>query len=217
MAIVVIPVGVTKETVSGLLSHVAERGRVEGLVAVTTPGFEDVKREIIEALRTSAELLNARFESIIVEFDDEEATAKVYRALKSVGSREVYVSLITGSRYLIPILVQALLRYAYDTGAKVYAVHGIEGEGYRVEPLKGFLVYKLTREQKRLFKIIYGYQSEELRSKEDLINKYGFSRSVYKALRGLEEKGLITRRRNRILKTFPGKLLYNLLREVGEV
>ncbi len=217
MAVVVIPVGVTKETVSGLLSRIVEKSRVEVIVVVSTPGYESVKKDIIETLKKSAELLGAGFEAITIGFADVEASTKIYRVLRKIGLREVYVSLITGSRYLIPIMLQALLKYAHSAGARVYAIHGIEGESYSIEPLIGFTAYTLIREQRRLFKLIYMYPEEGLRTKEDLIEKYGFSRSVYKVLRELEEKGLIIRRRNKILKTFPGKLLYNLLREVGEI
>ena len=217
MAMVIMPVGVTKETVSGLFSRIAERSRIEYVLVITTPGYENVKRDIIEALRKSAELLDAGFEVITIGFGDVEASARIYRVLRSIGLREVYVSLVTGSRYLIPIMLQALLRYAHDTGAMVYAIHGIEGESYSIEPLTGFATYTLVREQRKLFKLIYEHPGEELRTKEDLVERYGFGRSVYKALRGLKEKGLIIHRRNRISKTFPGKLLYNLLVEAGEI
>ncbi len=230
-----IPIGVTKEKVTGLLSYVVERSKIEGIVALTLPGFEEVKRDILSTLRGSADLLRARFEEVSIGLGDAEASAKIYRALKKIGSKEVYVSLITGSRYFIPIIMQALLRYSRDEGAMVYAIYGLEGvppevlekrglQGaagaggeYEVVPLLGFLVDGLVREQKKIFRLIYEQDKDELRTKEDLIEKYGFSRSVYKALDGLEKKGLIEHRRDRIIKTFPGKLLYNLLREAGEI
>jgi len=215
--LIILSIGVTRETVVGLLKHIANGGSVEGIVAETTPGYEDAKKPIVEGIRTTAELLDARFCYIIVGFGDEHASSRIYRVLREIGSRQVYASFITGSRYLIPILMQALLRYSHDTGAEVYAVHGIEGEKYFITPLTGYTVYKLDRTQKRIFKLIYMYPGDELRTVEDLIEKYSLGKSVYKVLRGLERKGLIIHRRNRVVKTFPGKLLYNLLREAGEL
>ena len=46
-----------------------------------------------------------------------------------------------------------------------------------------------------------------------LLEGLGLSRSVYKALKGLEEKGLIIHRRNKVIKTFPGKILYGIMVE----
>jgi hypothetical protein len=213
----VLPLGVTGETVRGILENIAGKERIESIIIVTTPGYEDVKKSIIEGVKTMSILLGARFNLLVIGFGDEHASEKIYRAMREAGSGKVYVSFVTGSRYLIPILMQAILRYAHDTGAEVYAIHGIEGGEYRIEPLAGYIIYKLNRTQREVFKLIYEHPGEEVRVKEDLIERYGFGRSIYKVLKGLEEKGLVIHRRNKVLKTYPGKLLYNLLREVGEV
>ena len=59
-------------------------------------------------------------------------------------------------------------------------------------------------------------RKEEIKTKEDLMLQYNLGRSIYKALRALKEKGLIEWKRNRIRKTFPGKLLFNILISLEE-
>lgn len=47
------------------------------------------------------------------------------------------------------------------------------------------------------------------------MERHGFTRSVYYVLADLERKGLLRVRRGRIEKTFPGKLVFSLLKASG--
>lgn len=125
------------------------------------------------------------------------------------------MSLLSGSRFLYPILTQVLLYYWRLTGASVYILQGIEGGPWRAEPLPGYATVELPQGQRRVFIQIYEHPGEELRTMEDLIEKYGYGRSIYKILRELEVKGLIVWRRNRIRKTLPGKILYRMMEVSG--
>jgi len=213
---VILPLGITKEYVTGILRQ-NNLGRIEAIVSVTTPGFEETKSDIINALKTTSELLGARYQHIVIGLGDAGASAKIYRIIKNIKPSRIVVSLITGSRYLIPILAQAILRYWKETGVETYMIHGIEGEKWELQPFIGFFTFHLTREQLRLFKIIYEHPNDYMRTKEDLIEKYRYTKTVYKVLDRLDKKGLIRHKRNRIEKTFPGRLLYNLLREAGVI
>ena len=46
-----------------------------------------------------------------------------------------------------------------------------------------------------------------------LLEGLGLGRSVCKALKELKLKGLIVHRRNKVIKTFPGKILYGMMVE----
>ena len=184
---------------------------------VTVPGYEEAKKPIIEALRGAASALGASFYLFIVKPGEVTELVRIYEVLVRVRPSEVYLVGVTGTRYLLPPLATVLLKYWRDTRAEVYLVHGVEGEGYSIEPLPGFFAtaMRLSSVQKRLLSIIYG--SEGMVSGKELMERYGFTRSVYYVLADLERKGLLVVRRNRIEKTFPGKLVYKLLEVSGEV
>lgn len=99
----------------------------------------------------------------------------------------------------------------------MFLVHGVEGERYSIAPLPGFFAtaMRISSVQKRLLALIYG--SEKRISGKELIKEYGFTRSVYYVLADLERKGLVRVRRNRVERTFPGELVYGLLKASGEV
>lgn len=209
----ILPIGITKDIVHGILNDIKDS--LIGIITVTTKGFEEAKHDIIQGVRAASELIGAKHYHLEVEFGDREASAKLYNLLKELGTERIVISGITGSRYLYPIIMQATLRYWYDTGAEAALIHGIEGEKWELVPLTGFLTYDLKREQRNLFMLIYSIPKEVLKTKEDLIDKHGFTRTVYKVLAKLEERGLIKHSRNKIEKTLPGYLLFNILKVAG--
>lgn len=212
----IIPVGITKETVSSTLSLSSIDGRVSCLVAVTVRGLEDVKREILEGLREASHATGFDyFEFWVDERRVEEFAGKLLNVLLEHRPSRVVLSLISGSRYLIPLLYQVLLYYWGLSGVVPFVLHGVEGGSWRLEPLPGFVTISLPRSQRRVFLQIYSHPGDELRTVEDLIERYSYGRSVYKVLNELERKGLISWRKNRILKTTPGRILFKLMR-VGE-
>ncbi len=211
----ILPVGVTKGTVEGVLRAVEDR--LTCVITVSTPGFEDVKEEIILGVGKACELMGVPHYHLVIGMGDLDASARLYSLLKKSGAGTVIVSGVTGSRFLLPIIMQSVLRYWYDTRSEILLVHGIEGEGWSIQPLVGFLTFRLKRVQKELFKIIYEHPGDRLRTREDLIVKHGLSRTAYKVLKELESKGLIRTGRNRIEKTLPGYLLFNLLKEAGDI
>jgi len=210
---IIVPVGVTRETVEGLLRGLP---RPDIIVVVTVPGYEEAKKPIIEALRGAASALGSKFYEFVIEPGEVSGLVGIYRLLVEEKPGEVYLAGVTGTRYLLPVLAAVVLKYWRDSGARVLLVHGVEGEEYSIEPLPGFFaaVMRLSRVQKRLLGIIYG--SGETVSGKELIERYGFTRSVYYVLADLERKGLLRVRRGRIEKTLPGELVYRLLEASGE-
>jgi len=213
LAAVVVPVGVTGETVESVLRGLPTP---DSIFVVTVPGFEDVKRRIIGVLRSAAEALGSRFYEFTVEPGGVDGLVSLYRALLRERPGVVYLVGLTGSRYLFPLLAAVLLQYWRVSGARVLLVHGVEGGGRSLEPLPGFFApaMRLSAVQRRLLAIVYGSAGRV--SGKDLIERYGFTRSVYYVLADLERKGLLVVRRNRIEKTLPGMLVYRLLEASGE-
>jgi len=206
---VVVPVGVTGETIEGLLKSVP---RPDLIITVSVPGYEEVKGPIIEGLKAAASAMGARFRSFTVKKGDVEVLVDVYKLLLEERPNEVYLIGVTGSRYLLPLLVMVLLKYWRDAKAVVYLLHGVEGEECEAVPLPGFFApsMRLSNTQIKLLKIIYSLEGPI--SGKELIQKYGFTRSVYYVLADMERKGLLFVRRNKIEKTLPGRLMYELLR-----
>jgi len=64
--------------------------------------------------------------------------------------------------------------------------------------------------QRKILDIIYS--SQKPISGKDLIEKHGFTKSVYYVLADLERKGLLSVRRGAIERTFPGEIFYLMLR-----
>ncbi len=213
MAGVVVPVGVTRETVEGALRSI---GVVDVVYAVTVPGYEDVKRPILDSLKGLAVLVGARYYEVVVVPGDVSGFVELYELLVGEAPDPVYLVGVTGSRYLLPPLFMVLLWYWRTTGARVLLLHGIEGEAPSPVPLAGFFapVMRLSRVQGRILELVYG--GEEVVSGKDLKEKYGFSHSVYAVLRDLERKGLLVVRRGRIERTLPGELMYRLYVRGGD-
>ena len=214
MIAVIVPVGVTRETVEGVLR---ELPKPDIIIAATVPGYEKAKKPIIETLRGTATALGAKFYLFTARPGEVEDLVSIYKVLMDVRPQKVFLVGVTGTRYLLPVLVTVLLKFWRDARAEVYLVHGVEGERYSIEPLPGFFAtaMRLSNVQKRLLSIIY--ESEKLVSGKELMEGYGFTRSVYYVLADLERKGLLRVRRGRIEKTFPGKLVFSLLKASGGV
>ena len=210
-ACLIIPVGVRKEKIKRIL-ETSEASQVECIVTVTITGYESSKTPLIEAARYLAELIGARHEHIVIRPGSAEDPVRLFRLLRTVAPERVVLAGMSGSRYLYPILLQVLLMYWRVSGAMILIQHGVEWGEYRLEPLQGFAspAMKLTRTQIDLLRRIYE-SSVELSGKL-LIEKYGYTKSVYAVLADMERKGLLMVRRGRILKTLPGRLLYAMLR-----
>lgn len=207
----ILPIGITGETVQGVLNAVKDS--LTAIITITTAGFEETKKGIIQGVEQACNLMGIEHYHIVVVPSKVEPVAELYKLLKKLRPSRVIVSGVTGSRYLQPLIAQAVLRYWHETKAEVLLIHGVEGEKWSLEPLTGFFIYDLKREQREVFMRIYSDPRDALNAKENLIDKYGYGRSIYKVLRKLEEKGLIKRRRNKIEKTLPGHVLYLLLKE----
>jgi len=207
----VIPVGVTKETVENI-SGIA--GDVACIVAVTVPGLEEEKKPILAGLEALARMLGAEFYSIVVAPGSVESVVELYRVLKRVKAGEIVVAGTTGSRYLLPVLMMVLLKlWRERKGIRILLLHGVEGGGASLVPLAGFVspALKVTRVQRRVLDIVYS--SNKPVSGRELIEKHGFTRSVYYVLADLERKGLLSVKRGRIERTFTGEVFYRLLEE----
>ncbi len=212
----IVPVGVTLETVMEFVED-PRISEVSCIIGVTVEGFLDVKEKIFNQLVELAEELGARPYKIVLKLLNPGDVSRLMDILLRESPRVVMVSLISGSRYLYPVVVQTVLYYVMNYGAKGYMLVGVEGGESELVPLTGFFVYRLERKQKTLFKQIYEVEGDIIRVREDLILRYGYGRSIYKVIRELERKGLILHGRNIIVKTFPGKVLYEFMRlEAGK-
>ena len=213
---IIVPVGVTRETVTGILKGEDTAG-VECILAVTVPGIEEEKQAIMEGLRVIADMLGARFHSHTITPGDARSATRVYEVLAEENYDRLIIVGVTGSRYLFPLLFMAALRVWRDKGdrVEVLLLHGVEGEGYELAPLAGFAApaFRISSIQYRILDIVYG-SGRELSGK-DLIEEYGFTRSVYYVLADLERKGLLKVRRGRIIRTFPGEVFYHMYRSRG--
>lgn len=212
----VVPVGVTLQTVMEFVED-PRIGEVSCVIGVTVEGFLDVKEKIFNQLEELTEELGARLYRVVLKPLSSGDVSRLMELLLRESPRVVVVSLLSGSRYLYPVVVQVVLYYAMNYDARAYMLVGVEGGESELVPLTGFFVYRLERRQRVLFEQIYGMEGDIIRVKEDLIMRYGYGRSIYKVIRELERKGLILHGRNIIVKTFPGKVLYRLMRlEAGE-
>ena len=203
----ILPVGVTGETVSELLKRT---GSPSCIVSVTIPGYEEEKEKIRQAIELAAEMLGAKHYWVVVEPWNPRSIASVKKAIDSARPSRLLVVTLTGSRYLYLVLIYLALYY-WRRGVWIDVVHGVEGGDYRVEPLAGYIApaLRMTPEQKKLLKLIYS--TKETLSGVKLMREYGYTKVVYKLLSELEEKGLVRVKRNKIEKTFPGYLLYELM------
>lgn len=213
---ILVPVGVTRETVTGILKGEDAAG-VECILAVTVPGIEEEKQAIMEGLRVIADMLGARFHSHTITPGDARSVARVYEVLAEEDYDRLIIVGVTGSRYLIPVLFMVALKVWRDKGdrVEVLLLHGVEGEEYELVPLAGFAApaFRISSIQYRILDIVYG--SDRELSGKDLIEEYGFTRSVYYVLADLERKGLLKVRRGRIIRTFPGEIFYHMYRSRG--
>ncbi len=207
----VVPIGVTLQTVMEFVED-PRIGEVSCVIGVTVKGFLDVKQKIFKQLEELVEELGARLYKIVLKPLIPGDVARIMEVLLEESPRIVVVSLLSGSRYLYPVVVQVVLYYVMNYDARAYMLVGVEGGESELVPLAGFFVYRLERRQRVLFEQIYGMEGDIIRVKEDLIMRYGYGRSIYKVIRELERKGLILHGRNIIVKTFPGKVLYRLMR-----
>lgn len=214
MTCLIIPIGVTRETVENIL-----KGTIEDLrcvITVTIPGYEETKQDIVNALETLARMAGIKFYTLTIKPWSHEELIALYKILKNQLPQKIVLVGTTGSRYIIPPLLQVLLYYWKSFQRQVYIAHGVEGEAPRLVPLPGYIstALNLGRMQEKILKIIYS--TEQALSGKKLIHEYNLTRAVYAALAELENKGLVRVKRGRIEKTFPGTLLYHLLEESGE-
>ena len=207
---VVIPIGVTGETVAGILG--GSNFRIKCIVAVTVPGFREEKESILQGVEMLSQMLGAELRQVTVVPRDASTIRRVYEVLRGMRFSRLVIVGVTGSRYLLPLLISVALKVWRDRGGdvEVLLLHGVEGEDYTLEPLVGFVapVLRISGVQQRVLSIVYG--SREPVSGKDLIEKHGFTRSVYYVLADLERKGLLRVRRGRIEKTLPGEIYYLL-------
>ncbi len=204
----VMPVGVTGETVSELLRRVEPPSCI---VSVTIPGFEGEKEKIRDANESLARMLGAKHFWVVVRPWIARDVVRILECVEEAEADRLLVVTMTGSRYLYLVLLEVALFY-WRTGVEVSVIHGVEGGDYRIEPLAGYVApcLRLTREQEKLLLLIYS--TDKVLSGSRLMKEYGYSKVVYKLLSELEQKGLLRVRRNRIEKTFPGYILYEIIK-----
>jgi len=210
----IVPVGVTRETIESIVANGVATD-VKFIVAVTVPGFEEVKRPILIGLQVSSRMLGSDFRSVTVSPNDPKSVRELYELLSGLQYSRVVLVGVTGSRYLFPILLTVLLKIWKDRKSRVeiLLLHGVEGERASLVPLVGFVApaLKISKVQKKVLRVVYGQTGAV--SGKDLIERFGFRRSVYYVLADLERKGLLRVRRGRIEKTFTGSLYFSLLGE----
>ena len=203
--------GVTREEVVEGFLRQEEMRNVSCFIAVAIGDGENreprgAKRGMFQSLKTLAEYMGAKFYEVRTRFGDDRLSKEIFKILFDHKPRVMVLGASTGSRYvLLPTILSILWYQRSCKDCEVKVIHGIGGNGWSIEPLKGFFSTDLTRGQLRIFKIIYS------EAKEELIQKYELGRSAYKIFRILRNKGLIEWKRNRIRKTLAGRLLFNIL------
>lgn len=211
---VLLPVGVTESTVEYVLSDRLNLA-VSCVVAVTVPGMEEEKERIMRGIELLANIINARLHRITVAPWNPESGRELYSIVRKESFERLVIVGTTGTRYLQPILLMVALQVWRERKGKceVLLLQGVEGEEARLVPLLGFLApaMRISKVQRRLLNIIYS--SDRPLSGKELIEKHGFTRSVYYVLADLERKGLVIIRRGAIEKTWPGELFYRLIKE----
>lgn len=213
----ILPVGVSNYDINPILDG-SEGFNIKCIITVTVPGLENEKSRILEGIRTLSMALGINVEHVIIKPWNVDSVKALYNSIMKYNPGKIIVSLATGSRYLYPVLTFVLLKVWRESKRRVeiLAVHGIEGESYRIVEYQGYVspVFRISSVQRKILKIIY--ESKEPLSGKDLIEKYGFTRTVYYVLADLERKGLLRVKRGIIEKTWPGYLYYELsIKEVG--
>jgi hypothetical protein len=98
---VIIPIGITKETVEKSLANV---DNIHCIIAVTVPGLMEEKDKILQGLSFTAKLLGASYYKIVVSKEDLSSIAMLARILVEENPKRVILVGTTGSRFLYPIL-----------------------------------------------------------------------------------------------------------------
>ena len=209
-ACLILPIGVKREKVERILAA-SEVQRVQCIITVTIPGYLEEKKPLIEAAKYLAEMIGASYHEVVFEPRSPEGPLKLYKTLLDEKPSKVILAGVTGSRYLYPLLFQVLLMYWRVSGAEILLQHGVEGGDYSLEPLQGFAspAMRLSRVQQEILRLVYS--STEKLSGKTLIEKYGYTKSVYAVLADMERKGLLRVRRESIERTLPGMVLYMML------
>jgi len=186
-------------------------------VAVTVPGFEEEKKQVIAALELLSKLAGAQLHIATVRPGSAEDVAELYRTLKNLEYDRVVLVGTTGSRYLFPVLFMVLLQVWKEERVEVYLLHGVEGEGLSLENLAGFAApaLKVSSFQRTLLRAIYSSPAPELEV-QDLMRELRLGRSTYYALQDLNRKGLVRYRWGRVGRTFAGEIFYRVVVCGGE-
>ncbi len=231
----IIPFGLTQDTVNALIESVyLEDARVVLLVTIKdrNPGIVETKREILEDAVKLAGRLGKEVRSYWAVPWTTELHKWIHETLLEIKPEKVTLSGVTGSRYLQPLITQALLAhktYCRPT-IRLQLLHGIEGGPWRVEPLDGY--YSLPRLGRReqlvlvtLERLLEGGSPPAV---EEIVSGLGnimsrgsggsSAKTVYKVLSSLRRKGLVSRDpvgRGYVL-TMPGRGLATILEDILE-
>lgn len=219
-AVLILPFGVTLETVEGLLRADFMSG-VEVILAVGVRGypedevFREAKERVVLLIKDLGAFMGAGVRVIWGSMGDYGLPARVFEELRSVGPDAVIVSGVTGSRFVLPPIIMAVLHYCGRAGCRPYLIHGIEGDGWRLVPLRGFFPQRLPRSALRLFVEIYSRRGEVFNPRE-ILRELGLPQSSYRSFHVLDEAGLIEWvGKGRARKTVPGRMLFELIKVMG--
>ncbi len=218
--VLILPFGVTLETVEGLLRADFMRG-VEVIIAVGVKGypedeeFRDAKERVISLIKNLGSFMGAGVKIMWAYMDDFGLPARVFEELRSVEPDAVIISGVTGSRFVLLPVTMAVLHYCRRAGCRPYLVHGIEGDGWRLVPLKGFIPQHLPKSAMRLFMEIYSRKADVFNPRR-ILEELRLPQSSYRSFHILDEEGLIEWvGRGRARKTVPGKMLFELIKVMG--
>jgi len=207
----VVPVGIVREAVESAAGREVVKD-ISSIVAVTVPGFEEEKKQVIAALELLSKLAGAQLHIATIRPGSAEDVAELYRTLRGLECDRVVLVGTTGSRYLFPVLFMVLLQVWKEKRAEVYILHGVEGEELSLENLAGFAApaLKVSSLQRILLRAIYSSPAAEL-SIQDLMRELRLGRSAYYALQDLNRKGLVEYRWGKIRRTFAGEVFYRVV------
>jgi hypothetical protein len=210
----VIPVGVTVETVKGFLAYASPNSIVIG-VYLDDGKYIDQKRQVLDVLKVACDGIGAEFYECGINLFNLDIS-KLLSLLE--GADEIYLETVTGSRLICILLLKTLYEYSVKQGVKCHLILGVEGESpsmiIDIKSLFSSSTDLGPLQRKTLLSL-----SEKTASSVDEFSKaIGVSKwTLYKTLLSLIRNGLVERtKRGTYSLTIMGKIIANLEAKISE-
>lgn len=191
--ILIIPAGIHKEPVRGMLRYLGGKDHVIA-VYLDDGMFLERKNEVLRALEEACTILGMEYHKVAIKppsFDFRELHGKVQEIVALSKDAEILLGATTGPRILLILLMKYLEGLSISWGFRVRILAGIEWteDVYLMDMVAIATRAKdLGRTQLKILKTLEGGEM----SVEDLAKKIGASMwSVYKSMDLLKGSGLV--------------------------